>query len=279
MVNKPPETGPKLIHIIIPAATTLLVALIGLGTAIYQTDKPIQLTQVAETAQASTLTAAPSVTQTAQSVFTPSLTVQTIQPSAQSAPTALATKTPIPPVVATVPSSITVQNELNLPVTISIDKVAKGEIEASSSKIYLLDSFPVTVQWTVVKETTSSGRPLGSDMGGKFSKVNLGDEIVIDHVVENQAYFYPYVTNPTSTDCDVVINKGWKSEVDPNAVVPANTDNVGLGYYELYDNSNVTLTCGTDVYWWGLQADQSGGTSFYNDVDQNSGVIDFTLNP
>ena len=58
MENKP-ESGSRLIHVVIPAVSTLLVAIIGLGTAIYQSEMPIRLTEVAETALASTLTAGP----------------------------------------------------------------------------------------------------------------------------------------------------------------------------------------------------------------------------
>jgi hypothetical protein len=57
MENKP-ESGPKLLHVLITAGTTLLVALIGLGAAIYQTDKPLRLTEAAQAAQAAAQTSA-----------------------------------------------------------------------------------------------------------------------------------------------------------------------------------------------------------------------------
>ena len=42
-----PEAGVKIWHILIPAATTVMVALIGLFTAVYQVEKPIQATAAA----------------------------------------------------------------------------------------------------------------------------------------------------------------------------------------------------------------------------------------
>jgi hypothetical protein len=116
-------------------------------------------------------------------------------------------------------------------------------------------------------------------MGGTFYAVNFVDQIIIDNVVEDQPYFAPFITNPTGTDCDVTINKGWKSEFVTHAVVSAKTDNVSFGYYELYTNANVTLDCGGQIYWWGLQPDETNGTSFFGDVEKGTGIIDFTLKP
>jgi len=273
MENKP-ESGSRLIHVVIPAVSTLLVAIIGLGTAIYQSEMPIRLTEVAETALASTLTAGPLLA--SPTPVTPSPVAATKTPRTP----APATKGPPPTRVSTTaPLSITVQNELYLPVKISIDSIDKGTIDGGISKTYLLDSFPVTVDWSVVKWTTTTGMALGNDMVGIFKGVTDKDNLIIDNVIDNDHYFYPLITNPGSVDCDVTINKGWDSEVVTKAVVPAKTGPVGLGYYRLYNNSNVFLACGTNTYWWGTLPDQGTPDSFYGEVDQQSGVIEFTLKP
>jgi hypothetical protein len=130
----------------------------------------------------------------------------------------------------------------------------------------------------VVKETTSSGRPIGDNMGGKMADIHSGESITIDHTVGDQRYFYLYISNHTSEDCEVTVNKGWQSENATDAVVPANTDEIGLGYYKLFENSNVTLDCGGKERWWGLQPDESGEGSFYDRVRSPDGVIVFILN-
>lgn len=296
MAEKPPETGNRLIHIIIPAATALLVAIIGLGTAIYQTEKPIQLTAVAQTAQSITLTAgapalltktspaevAPTlVAETVQAVLIATEAAQTIQAQPSNTQPSQTTATPLPTAANTqVAPSITIINKLRLPIHIAIDKIDKGAIGEGSDKTYLLDSFPVMVDWNVIKETTVKGRPLGDDMSGTFTGINSGNTLTIDNVIGDQAFFYPIISNTTGTDCDVVINKGWKSENVTKAVIPANTNNVGMGYYKLFTNSNVTLTCGADTWWWGLQTDNNpSDTSFFGDVEKETGVISFTLKP
>jgi hypothetical protein len=276
MENKP-ESSPKLLHVLITAGTTLLVALIGLGTAIYQTNAPIRQTEAANaalTALAPTLIA--QFTQTAQASAPPAQAT----PSLQASQATLPAKTDLP-AVTSAPStpSISISNKLYLAVKIAIDGVDKGSIDADGAKTYLLDSFPVNVTWSVEKETTAQGSPLGHDMSGTFKDAAVGDQLTIDNVVDNQPYFAPFVTNPGAVDCEVTINKGWKSEFVTHAVVSAKTDNVGFGYYQLYTNSNVTLDCGGEIYWWGLQPNDSSGTSFFNDVEKDTGIIDFTLKP
>jgi hypothetical protein len=116
-------------------------------------------------------------------------------------------------------------------------------------------------------------------MDGIIKNVTSGDKLVIDNVINDQHYFYPIITNPGSFDCEVTINKGWENEVVTNATVPANTDKVGLGYYRLYTNSNVYLNCGGNEYWWGTLPNRGSPDSFYGVVDQQSGVIVWTLKP
>lgn len=279
MENKP-ESGPKLLHVIITAGTTLLVALIGLGTAIYQTTAPIRLTEAAGTAQAAAQTAAAPtlIAQFTQTALAPAMTLTLApQPSPQAtlpAKTDLPAATQIP-----LAPSISISNKLYLSVKITIDGIDKGTVNADGAKTFLLDSYPVSVTWSVVKETTTEGAPLGHDMGRTINAVNPGDQIIIDNVVDNQPYFAPFITNPTDTGCEVTINKGWKSEYVTNAVVSAKTDNVSLGYYQLYPNSNVTLDCGGQIYWWGQQPNDTTGPSFFGDVEKETGIIDFTLKP
>jgi hypothetical protein len=193
---------------IIPAATTLVVALIGLGSAIYQTEKPIQLTEVAQTAAAITQTAAaPTLfAQSTQSSFAPTYLAQTIQAGFQSTLAALTAQAP----------------------TQTASPVQPTGTQAPAA-------------------TASAASPTVS------------------------------ISNTTNKDCDMTINKGWDSEFVTGAVVGANQDTVGFGYYKLFTNSNVTLDCKGKIYWWGTQPDEKNPTSFFDQVEKDTGIIYFTL--
>jgi hypothetical protein len=287
-MEKKPDSNPRLLHIIIPAATTLLVALIGLGTAMYQTEKPIQLTEAAQTAQAFTqIAAGPTLNaQASQSALAPTFVAQTVAAAVTATVAALPspvpsqTPTPIPISTATLATNtISVSNKLNLPIKLSVNNNYVSDLDAGGYQTLTLDHFPATLTWEIVKQTTVKGMPLGHDMGGTFHGIREGDEIVIDNEVDNQLYFYPIINNTTGTDCDVTINKGWKSEYVTGAVVGANQSNIGFGYYELYTNSNVTLDCGGKIFWWGEQPDETNATSFFDQVEKDTGIIYFTLKP
>lgn len=255
----------KILAILIPAVASIIVALIGLVKEFGP--KPEQTIPTV-------------IVVTATNAPTPVVVTATSAPAATrpaAIPTAVKTSPAV--IVTAAKPQFNVTNSLVLPVRIYIDEVDKGVVESSAVKVFLMDSFPVKVRWSVVKETTSNGRPLGHDMGGIFSTVNSGEKLEINNKVSGQAYFYPLITNNTKNDCDVTINKGWKSENVMGASVPAKTVLVGLGYFELYTNSNVTLDCEGEIYWWGTLPNEKNPDSIYADVEAGSGVIEFTLNP
>jgi len=260
-MEKKPDTPPKL-HIIAPTITaliTMMIALIGFGTALLQAGRTALAGQAAQPTQPPTqLTSAATGAQPA------------ITPAQTSAILAVAGNNS---------ASISITNKLLLAVNIYVGNTLQGVVNASSTKAFIFEKYPVSVGWNVIKQTTVKGIPLGNDMAGTFDGVNVGDEISIDNIVADQPYFYPILDNNTNTDCLVTINKGWQGEFVTGATVPAHTANIGFGYYELYTNSNVYLDCGGQIYWWGQQPDVTTGTSFFDQVTTDTGYIDFTLNP
>jgi hypothetical protein len=170
-----------------------------------------------------------------------------------------------------------VENKLLLPVRLFVDDSLLDELPAGTSRTYPISQSSLRLDWELVKETTSGGRAIGDDMAGGFGGVEAGDVLDINNVVDDQDYFYPYVTNHLSEECEVIVNSGWENENVTGAVVPANSQEVSLGYYRLYTNSNLTLDCGGTTYWWGLQPDENSDTSFYGDVEEDTGWIEFIL--
>lgn len=172
-----------------------------------------------------------------------------------------------------------IENKLLLPIDVQIDGLAKGQVAAQRSKTFLLNAFPAVVDWEMIRQTTSEGRPIGDEMGGVFDAVVGGDVLVVDNVIVGQAYFYPVVSNQSNSDCEVIVNRDWENETVLEAVVPANASEVELGYYKLFTNSNLTLDCPESIYWWGMRPGEGEDQSFYDEVGVGTGVITFTLAP
>ncbi len=182
-----------------------------------------------------------------------------------------------PPVVRA--GAVLVQNRLVLPVRIVIAGVLQGEVLPESDATFTLAVSPARLDWETVKETTTSGRGLGDRMAGSLEGIAVGQIVEITRQAGDQEFFYPRITNRLDLDCEATVNKGWENENITGAVVPANSEAIGLGYFKLFTNSNVTMNCGEQEYWWGLQPQETSTDGFYEDVDPLSGLIELTLEP
>lgn len=256
--------------------SALIVALCGLlGTTLTVAGAILNTYLSSQAAQASVLLTI-QATQTAEARV-----IATGGPASPGPPTPSPGPTEVPPTPTPSPGPavFVVINKLVLPIRISINGAYRGEVGARSLVQFPLDSEPVHVTWEIIKETTAEGQPLGDDMGTTVSGIRRGAVLTVNNVVGGQAYFYPFISNRTDCDCAVTINRGWRDENVTHAIISAGQDNVGLGYFRLFENSNVTLDCGDERYWWGLASDESAGKSFYDDVEPDTGVIRFTLEP
>ncbi len=269
-MNKANST-PRPWQMIIPAASALLVALIGLGSAIYQTDKPIQLTAVALTAQAATQIAAAPTRAPAASAAPTGL------PQAQASP--LATDLPQDPTSGSPKpgSSVMVSNHLALAVKVYLNGIYRLTLEAGGLEALPLENSPVDLRWSVVRTTSGTGQPLGQELGSTSLQVKAGSEVAIVSQDGAQLYFYPIVSNTSSKDCKVTIDDGWTSESATGVIIPSRQERVALGYYPLYSYSNVTLECGGQFYWWGLRPKEKNQTPIYYQVPKDTGLIEFTM--
>ncbi len=273
MIKKADPTTPRLWQMIIPAASALVVALIGLGSAIYQTDKPIQLTAVALTAQAAT-----------QSAVAPTATADT-QPTPSTLPEAQASTRAPDTVQAAVSGSaaagpaVTVKNHLALAVKIYLNGAYQLNLDPGGLEAVPLPpgSSQADLRWSVVRSASAAGHPLGQELGSTVLQVKAGSELDIVSQDGAQPYFYPIVSNTSSKDCEVTIDDGWTSESATAIVIPSRQESVALGYYPLYSYSNVTLECGGQFYWWGLRPREKNQTPIYYQVPKDTGVIEFTM--
>jgi hypothetical protein len=172
-----------------------------------------------------------------------------------------------------------VKNHLLRPVRVFVNDAYIGEVDAGASLSFPLEKSPALARWEVVKETTDTGKPIGDDMAASNQELKAGATLEVTHIAGGQAFFYPYISNKTGQDCDITINKGWKDETVPGASVGANTDEVGVGYFKLFKNSNISLDCDGRIRYWGVLPDGKDDSSFFESVDAKSGELALTLKP
>ena len=122
---------------------------------------------------------------------------------------------------------------------------------------------PGIVVWRVVRPRAGD-RELGLHLGQQL-RVQRG---IIRTTTKpaSQAYFEPLITNETGRPITIVINAGLAGAVSCNCTVPAGAVRMGIGYYQLFQNSTVRA-----------EDPGSGATATFTDlgpkVDRTRGTI------
>jgi hypothetical protein len=125
-------------------------------------------------------------------------------------------------------------------------------LDAGATERLEFSANTINMTWVVKKNTMSTGMTIGNEMRETLSNISSGSVLKIDNVVAGSVFMLPIINNRTNIDCEFSINDGYVSEYRPNGVVRAHAENVVLGYYRYYSNSNITLWCDDNqVYWWG----------------------------
>ena len=172
-----------------------------------------------------------------------------------------------------------INNKLELPIKVYVDDIYKGIVEPLSAKTLLLDSYPVNVKWEVDRRKHDGGTSIGDEMSGIFHRVDSGVLLEVSNVVGNISYFYPILSNETDTDCSISINDGYVSEQIPGILL-AHKSNVVSGYFILYSNSNITLYCGGQIWWWGIRPSQlETPMPLGNIIDPANGIVRVGISP
>lgn len=162
------------------------------------------------------------------------------------------------------PPKFTVENHLALPVMVYVNDNPAYTVRISpnsSVEINLIGNseFPATVKWEMLQDTNSSGQQLGASLNSVFTKaVEKNSTISIKNVWDGYSYFYPILSNATDQPCNIVINDGLLSQANPGFLNP-HKKNIAPGYYKWTANSNVTLLCANQTYWWGARNGKDGG--------------------
>ena len=107
-------------------------------------------------------------------------------------------------------------------------------------------------------------------MEGTFYRVFGDARLEITHKIGDSYYFYPILDNLTNSDCNVTINDGLEDEQEAG-VIRLGSQNVHIGYYKWYSNSNVTLYCDEATYWYGMR--NGDGDIPLNDLIASDGTV------
>jgi hypothetical protein len=174
--------------------------------------------------------------------------------------------------------TIVVNNQLVGPIQVYANGTPLGTVNAQSSgQAQIQPNGSISVSWQLIKPTTTSGVPVGEDMGGTFQPVvNPGSTLnyTVNNLIGSQYYFAPLVSNFGSSRLLMAVNFGLVAESRCNCVVAPGQTDVYIGYYRLYSNSNVfafddgSNYTGGYVYW----------QNFASLVAQNSGVLRINTN-
>jgi hypothetical protein len=95
---------------------------------------------------------------------------------------------------------------------------------------------PGIIVWRVVRPRAGD-RELGLHLGQQL-RAQRGT-IRASMRPGSQAYFQPLITNETGRPITIVINAGLAGAVSCNCTVPAGAVRMGIGYYQLFQNSTV----------------------------------------
>lgn len=103
---------------------------------------------------------------------------------------------------------------------------------------------PTIAQWYLVRPTGDHGQQLGSDLQGTIAVEHPRGQVhkAIDMWSSGSAYFAPLVTNVTGEPLAVRVNVGLAGTLDCDCRVPAGAPRAHIGYYPLFENSNVEVS-------------------------------------
>ena len=97
--------------------------------------------------------------------------------------------------------------------------------------------------------------------------------IIFDNVVGSLRWFIPSITNNLSSNRLLGVNMELSGENRCNCVIPANTSDVLVGYFRLFNNSNCRL--------YDEQSGYSGSfiswDDFANDVEAETGLFSIAI--
>jgi hypothetical protein len=173
--------------------------------------------------------------------------------------------------------TLLVTNQLVDAVAMTVNGTPVGTVPASSTAqtSFLVTGGAMVVSYDLVRPLTSSGTPVGDQISGVFPTIQNASgtyTITVNNILGTQQYFSPLISNTGAYSIAMVANWGLASENRCNCMVPSGGNNVNIGYYKLFSNSEVRgygaisgYGVGTYAFW--------NYTAFSSIVQSGSGVV------
>jgi hypothetical protein len=185
-----------------------------------------------------------------------------------------------------VPTSVTLANDLIVPLHVSTSEGEKVDIDAGGSATVAISSPRLTVDWESDKLIAPNGLRVGQKVAGSLTltRNSLREDSTVEITALSgaDAYFMPKLKT-TGTRCRWIGNALTDIEKPgPYSFDVLRGKGQRLGYYRYVPNdSNVKLTCGGVSRWWGandLDGDGklSGTTFSVDELDPKTGAITFS---
>ncbi len=95
------------------------------------------------------------------------------------------------------------------------------------------------VSWRLIRPVQSNGQPLGGEFNSGFAAGTASEgnrTLSIVGRARNRAMFAPVISNPTSQSLSVLINADLPEATRCECVIPPQSQNVRIGYYQLLGN-------------------------------------------
>jgi len=139
---------------------------------------------------------------------------------------------------------LTVENQLIEPIRLTWTGGSAEIKPGASARLPLARGKAAVAQWYLVRPTGDQGQQMGSDMQGTIAVAHPRGRIqrVIDMWSSGSAYFAPLISNVTGQPLAIRVNVGLAGTLECGCRVPAGTPRVHVGYYPLFQNSNVEVS-------------------------------------
>lgn len=175
------------------------------------------------------------------------------------------------------PLTITIVNQLALPIVVMINNSYNNRIQANENRTITLfseDEFPANVKWKVERNKSADGVPLGEEINEEIRLVDKGAKIKVDNEIGLAIYFYPVIMNNTDFKCPVIINDGLNIDYAIGDSSQHTFTNI-TGYYKYAANSNITLKCPDQTYWLGERNGKQSARKII--LASGSGVLEMEI--
>lgn len=186
----------------------------------------------------------------------------------------------------TVTATLRVNNYLIYPVIIRANGVYLGNAGAEGiSSFTYTGPTSISVSWELIRPTiVGTSTAVGETMSAAYTTFNISqgavETFIVDNVVGSNTYFAPQIDNLTSATLLMGVNVGLTAQNLCNCTVSGYAQNIALGYYRLYSNSNVrgyrwnSGYTGPYIYWG---YDPAGSTTPLVSLAQSgSGLVELT---